>query len=139
MHRNLAQLNYIAPVFRVTDITRSLAFYRDQLGFVVEFIYEDFYAGLRRDVCWIHLKSAPPPSRDQTEFEQQEHIDASISVQDAELLSASFAAKDVPFAVPLRRMPYGVEFYVRDPDGYILGFIQPAFEQDEVQHSSIDA
>jgi len=22
-------------------------------------------------------------------------------------------------------MPYGREFYVRDPDGYILGFIQP--------------
>ena len=21
-------------------------------------------------------------------------------------------------------MPYGVEFYVRDPDGYVLGFIQ---------------
>jgi len=23
-------------------------------------------------------------------------------------------------------MPYGREFYVRDPDGYILGFIQSA-------------
>jgi hypothetical protein len=23
-------------------------------------------------------------------------------------------------------MPYGTEFYVRDPDGYILGFVQPA-------------
>ena len=22
-------------------------------------------------------------------------------------------------------MPYGTEFYVRDPDGYILGFVQP--------------
>jgi hypothetical protein len=28
--------------------------------------------------------------------------------------------------VPLRSMPYGREFYVRDPDGYILGFVEPA-------------
>ena len=28
--------------------------------------------------------------------------------------------------MPLRKMPYGTEFYVRDPDGYILGFIQSA-------------
>jgi len=30
--------------------------------------------------------------------------------------------------VALRRMPYGTEFYVRDPDGYVLGFVQPALE-----------
>ena len=35
------------------------------------------------------------------------------------------ASKGVTFAVPLRHMPYGIEFYVRDPDGYVLGFIQP--------------
>jgi hypothetical protein len=28
--------------------------------------------------------------------------------------------------VALRKKPYGSEFYVRDPDGYILGFVQPA-------------
>jgi hypothetical protein len=28
--------------------------------------------------------------------------------------------------VALRHMPYGTEFYIRDPDGYILGFIEPA-------------
>ena len=32
------------------------------------------------------------------------------------------------FSVPLRQMPYGVEFYVRDPDGYVLGFVEPAPE-----------
>jgi predicted enzyme related to lactoylglutathione lyase len=43
-----------------------------------------------------------------------------------EALSASLAAAGVKFTVPLRPMPYGIEFYIRDPDGYILGFIQPA-------------
>jgi hypothetical protein len=31
----------------------------------------------------------------------------------------------VRFSVPLRHMPYGREFYVRDPDGYIPGFVEP--------------
>jgi predicted enzyme related to lactoylglutathione lyase len=63
--------------------------------------------------------------RDQAAFERSEFIDACIVVQNAEALSASFKSAGVPFAQPLRQMPYGVEFYVRDPDGYVLGFIQP--------------
>ena len=59
-------------------------------------------------------------------IERAEHIDACLGVADAQALSARFASAGVPFSVPLRRMPYGAEFYVRDPDGYILGFVQPA-------------
>lgn len=117
-------LSYIAPVLRVSDISRSLAFYRDRLGFAVEFVYESFYAGVCRDGCHIHLKCSPPPSRDQTEFEREEHIDIYISVQSAKTLSERFAFAGVAFVVPLRLMPYGTEFYVRDPDGYVLGFIE---------------
>ncbi|HBJ82985.1 MAG TPA: hypothetical protein DDZ88_03740 [Verrucomicrobiales bacterium] len=117
-------LSYIAPVFRVGDISRSLAFYGDQLGFQVDFVFESFYAGVSRDGCHIHLKHSAPTTRDQKVFEREEHIDACIGVCNAAGLSASFAAADVPFVVPLRHMPYGSEFYVRDPDGYVLGFVQ---------------
>ena len=117
-------LSHIAPVFRVVDLSRSLAFYRDQLGFTVEFVYESFYAGVCRDGCHIHLKCSPPPARDQTPFEREEQIDVYIAVHSAETLSESFASAGVDFVVPLRHMPYGTEFYVRDPDGYVLGFVQ---------------
>jgi catechol 2,3-dioxygenase-like lactoylglutathione lyase family enzyme len=124
MDRIAGSLTYIAPVFRVTDLSRALAFYRDRLGFDLEFCYEDFYASVCRDSCHIHLQCAPPTPRDQAAFERDEHIDACLVIQNAEALSASFASAGVPFAMPLRRMPYGTEFYVRDPDGYILGFVQ---------------
>jgi catechol 2,3-dioxygenase-like lactoylglutathione lyase family enzyme len=117
-------LTHIAPVLRVADISRSLAFYRDQLGFAVEFVYESFYAGVCRDGCHIHLKCSPPTPRDPAAFEREEQIDAYIGVHGAETLSENFALAGVPFVVPLRRMPYGTEFYVRDPDGYVLGFVQ---------------
>ena len=118
-------LTYIAPVLRVADLARSLAFYRDRLGFELDFSYEGFYASVRRDGCYIHLNCSPPAPRDQAAFEREEHIDACIVVQNAEALAASFASAGVTFTVPLRQMPYGIEFYVRDPDGYVLGFIQP--------------
>ena len=40
----MPEVTYIAPVFQVADLARSLAFYRDQLGFEVTFIYEGSYA-----------------------------------------------------------------------------------------------
>lgn len=119
-------LIYIAPVFQVADIPRSLSFYRDQLGFGVDFVFESFYAGVSRDGCHIHLKHSIPTPGGQKAFEQKEHIDVCIGVGGAEELSASFAAAAVPFVVALRHVPYGTEFYVRDPDGYILGFVQSA-------------
>ena len=119
-------LDHIAPVFRVDSLERALAWYHDKLGFDVEFNHENFYASVMRDGCRIHLQCAPPAGRDQATFERQEHLDACIVVANAEGLSRSLAAKGAAFSVPLRKMPYGMEFYVRDPDGYILGFVQPA-------------
>ena len=122
------RLTYIAPVFRVRDLKRSLAFYRDQLGFGLDFCYADFYASVSRDGCHLHLQCAGPSPRDQAAFERAELIDACVVVPDAEALSSIFASAGVPFTVTLRHMPYGVEFYIRDPDGYVLGFVQPAPE-----------
>lgn len=117
-------LAYVAPVLRVADLARSVAFYRDQLGFELEFEYEGFYASLLRDGCRIHLKSAPPPGRELEPSEVDEHLDACFVVSGADALSTQFDAAGAPFSVALRTMPYGKEFYVRDPDGYILGFVE---------------
>jgi hypothetical protein len=68
-------LTHIAPVLRVSDISGSVAFCRDQLGFTVEFVHESFYAGVCRDECRIHLKCSAPTPIDQEGFERMEHID----------------------------------------------------------------
>lgn len=119
-------LRYVAPVFRVEDMARALAFYRERLGFELDFLYEGSYGSVVRDGCFIHLQCAAPAPRDQAAFERNEHLDACLVIRNAEELFRSFGAAGVTFTVPLRRMPYGREFYLRDPDGYILGFIEPA-------------
>ena len=118
-------LSHIAPVFLVRDLARSIRFYKEQLGFELDFSYEDFYASMRRDGCNIHLKCDSPTLRDQAAFERAEHLDACVVVSSAAKLAAEFSAAGATFFVPLRTMPYGNEFYVRDPDGYIIGFLQP--------------
>lgn len=82
--------------------------------------------GVTRDGCFIHLKGAPPAPRDQAAFEKSEHLDACVIVRDAAALFRQLGASGATFTVTLRKQPYGTEFYVRDPDGYILGFVQPA-------------
>jgi catechol 2,3-dioxygenase-like lactoylglutathione lyase family enzyme len=119
-------LQHIAPVFRVKDLEASLAFYRDKLGFTAEFVYEGFYASVVRDTCHIHLKCGAPLARDQAAFEREEQLDACIVVANAQHLFLAYTDSGAPFSVPLRELPYGREFYVRDPDGYILGFVQSA-------------
>lgn len=120
----MSNLNYVAPVFRVSDLSRSLSYYRDQLGFEISFNYEEFYAEVVRDGCHIHLKHATPIERKQNAFEAEEHLDACFGVQDAHALASRFAKAGATFSIPLRSQPYGREFYVRDPDGYILGFVE---------------
>jgi catechol 2,3-dioxygenase-like lactoylglutathione lyase family enzyme len=126
MNKPGANLAYLAPVFRVSDLARSIEFYRERLGFQVDFAYEGFYASVHRDGCYVHLKCSAPEPRDQPAFERAEHLDACAVVSAAEGLAREFAAAGAAFCVPLRTMPYGKEFYVRDPDGYIIGFVEPS-------------
>jgi catechol 2,3-dioxygenase-like lactoylglutathione lyase family enzyme len=133
MHQTPSRLNFVAPVLRVADLARSVAYYRDQLGFDVEFEYEGVYASVVRDGCRVHLKRSPPATRDQQAFEAAEHLDACFDVDDAEVLSSELVSAGASFSVPLRNMPYGRELYVRDPDGYVLGFVQPNRQASEEQ------
>jgi len=115
----------LAPVLRVADLGRALAYYRDALGFEVEFVHAAFYAGLHRDGCRLHLKRAAPTPRDQRAFEAEQHVDVCVGTGDADALQARLLANGADIALPLREMPYGREFHVRDPDGHVLGFVQP--------------
>ena len=60
-----SQLHGSAPVFVVRDVVRSVAYYRDALGFETEFLCGDptFYAGVERGNVLIHLQAADESKR----------------------------------------------------------------------------
>lgn len=119
----LAHLTSLAPQFLVDDLEVALAYYRDQLGFGIDFTYDDFYASVSRDRCTIHLKEAPKTAADRAHQRTNEHLDAHINVSGIRVLEAELRGRGARITRPLEERPWGVQdFYVEDPDGYILCF-----------------
>ena len=126
-----AQLGFVAPFFIVRDVRASLAFYRDRLGFDLEFLGpadDPYFAMLKRDGVHLMLKAITPevqptpnPSR-----HQWARWDAYVYTADPDALAEEFASRGVSF-----REAIGVNsdqlrgFEVRDADGYVLYFGRP--------------
>ena len=118
-----AQITGIAPQFLVDDLDRAIAFYRDRLGFELDFIYQSFYAGISRDGFAIHLKHAPKVAADRTNRKQNEHLDAYIAVSGIRALFSELQMRGTEVIKPLEQRPWAcLDFYVEDPDGHILCF-----------------
>jgi uncharacterized glyoxalase superfamily protein PhnB len=118
-----ARLLGIAPQFLVDDVGRAIDYYRDRLGFQIDFVYESFYASVSRDGCAIHLKNAPKIEADREYRRRDEHLDASIAVNDAAALYEEFQGRKATIIRPLEERPWNCrDFYVEDPEGYILCF-----------------
>ena len=116
-------LTAIAPQFLVDDLDRAIAYYCDQLGFDLDFKYQSFYAGVTRDGFSIHLKHAPKLAADREHRKQNEHLDAYISVSNIRGLFSELERRGAQVIKPLQARPWAcVDFYVEDPDGYILCF-----------------
>jgi len=119
-----AKIKSMSPQFLVNDIDRSIEFYIKNLGFQLNFRYEDFYAGIVNGGCSIHLKLASPAVGESAYRKNNEHLDITFSVEGIEDLFNEIKNKKVAVIQPLRDMPYGREFYITDPDGYIIAFVE---------------
>ena len=112
-----------APQFLVESLSGSLAFYEQRLGFSRDFVYEDFYASVSRDRAVIHLKCAPKLEAERAHRRSGEHLDAFLAVSGVDALHEELAGRGARITKPLERRPWGArDFYVEDPDGYILCF-----------------
>ena len=107
----------------VADIESSIEFYTKKLGFDVDFRYEDFYAGIIKDGYSIHLKLSEALVQKEIK-RSNEDLDIIFSVDDIEGLYQGLSNNSVEFIQPLREMRYGKEFYVADPDGHIIAFLE---------------
>ena len=107
----------------VANLEHSIEFYTRQLGFEVDFRYEDFYVGIIKDGFSIHLKSGQPLTEIRKARRTNEDLDIIFSVLNIEGLYKDLREKNIEIIQPLRVMPYGKEFYITDPDGYILSYL----------------
>lgn len=108
-----------ATVFVVEDLLKSVAHYRDVLGFATEFVYGEppFYAGVERDGVTIHLQAASQTKR------QAGHGAINVFVTDVDALYHALKARGARTQNEPKDYPYGMrDFDVLDPDGNQICF-----------------
>ena len=119
------RLTQAIPVVFVSDVERASCFYRDELGFVIDFLHGEppFYGSVSRDEARIHLRFVHEPARVSGLREKEELLSAFLSVTGVRALFSEYKSKDVPFVHRLKKQAWGQSaFIVRDPDGNWLCF-----------------
>ena len=126
-------LKQISPLLQVRDLTASVSFYGQKLGFLTGSM-DGGFSVIRRDDCIIYLAqktkdanvtNKPARAVDDGWCNYDLHIHCERGTLDA--LFEEFRAKAVPMpagfeAGPVTR-PYGIrDFSVIDPDGYDIVF-----------------
>lgn len=128
------RVDRVGTILAVTDVDRSVAFYRDHLSFIVEATYADPpYATLIRNGVRLSLGEQGHPAEDRPGVEMLAPADPArqsvvlvLEVADAAAVHQALVAEGVsilaePFAPPWG----GLRFFCVDPDGYLVEIEQP--------------
>ena len=122
-------INGIAPCFIAKNVTASVSFYRDLLGFDLMFAeptVDPFFAIVNREGAMIMLKDVgvePVPNHTRHKWARW---DAYVKVPDPDALAAEYSSRGVQFSKRLRDTHDGLRgFELKDADGYILFFGRP--------------
>lgn len=113
------------PMLFVSDVTRSAAFFRDKLGFTVDFLHGHpaFYGAVSRDGATLHLRFVHEPVIAPTLRDEEQLLAAFVVVENIKALFEEYKTAGVPFASPLHKEPWGgPTFTVEDPDGNRISF-----------------
>ena len=114
------------PVVFVSNVQTSAAFFRDKLGFAIDFLHghPPFYGSVSRGAARLHLRFVHEPVITPVAREREEGLlSAFLDVDNIKGLFAEYKAAGVDFDHPLRKEPWGGSaFTVLDPDGNCLCF-----------------
>lgn len=120
----------ISPFFIVSNVDRTVTFYREKLGFETTFQEPEqnpFFAIICRDGAQLFVKSdggvtpLPNPQR-----HPSMRWDAYVFAPDPDGLAAEFVDHGAAFSAPLKDTDDGLRgFEITDPDGYVLFFGRP--------------
>src|SRR5262245_22494701 len=119
-------LNSVVPILFVRDVPASAAFFRDKLGFEIDFLHgtPPFYGGASRGTVCLHLRCVHQPNFAELAAREVSLILASIEVSDVQALFEEFNERGVEFTQkPTRQSWGGTDFHIRDPDGNVISFV----------------
>jgi uncharacterized glyoxalase superfamily protein PhnB len=126
----MAEFQSVTPVFPVNDISATIRWYEEQLGFIGDPFPENepyVFAILRRDDVEIMLQRIAGYEKPDLYNSRRGGVwDAYFRVEGVKDLFES-VKDEATILKPLRKQPYGNwEFEMRDPNGYVLVFSEPS-------------
>jgi uncharacterized glyoxalase superfamily protein PhnB len=115
----------VVPVFLVDDVAATAEYYRDVLGFGVDFLWGDepiYGRVVRDDVVIDFVRADPRGKRNSVSAAGSEHgADALIIVSDIEDVYIELQEKGANVVVPLGAREYGMlDCMIEDINGYRL-------------------
>jgi len=122
-------------ILAVTDVDRSVAFYRDRIGFEVEALYDDPpYATLTLAGTRLSLAEQGHPAEDRPGVAMtapaepgRANVVLVVETDDARAEHRRLADEGVRFLAEPYEPPWGgCRFFCVDPDGYLVEIEQPA-------------
>jgi predicted enzyme related to lactoylglutathione lyase len=129
----MTKLTGISPVLLVSNIERSVAFWRDELGFECEIYGQppDF-ATARRDDATVLLALCADPAAIVPNWKLVDKTwNVYIRVDDADAVYAEVQERGAAIDYTIYNAPHGFrEFGVQDPDGHDIAFGQPLVRGD---------
>jgi len=125
----------VGVILAVASVERSVAFYRDALGFEVEAVYDDPpYATLVLAGTRLSLAEQGHPAEDRPGVDLEAPRDPAranallvVEVADARAEHARLGELGIRFLAEPYAPPWGgCRFFCVDPDGYLVEIEQPA-------------
>jgi uncharacterized glyoxalase superfamily protein PhnB len=117
------RLTGVSPVLVVTDLERSMEYFREKLGFT-ETRYNDLFAIVERDGLSIFLARSETPSVPHWELVEN-MWNVYIRVDDVDAMYEEVQRRGAGIDYSLYDAPHGMrEFGVQDPDGHDIAFGQ---------------
>jgi catechol 2,3-dioxygenase-like lactoylglutathione lyase family enzyme len=120
------RLTRAVPLIFVADVQASAEFFRDRLGFSIDFLHgrPAFYGAVSRDGASVHLKFVHQPVFAIGTHDRDGLIMAFIEVENVEALYAEYGAAGVTFQQKLKKQAWGGrDFIVCDLDGNAICFV----------------
>jgi catechol 2,3-dioxygenase-like lactoylglutathione lyase family enzyme len=123
-------ISSVMPFFIVRNVSAALAFYRNQLGFEIQYqgpADDDVFFGIvGRGGASVMLKSVGVGPLPNSKRHRDARWDAYFHVADPDALAKEFSSRDVEFSRPLMDTHDGLRgFELEDADGYVLFFGRP--------------
>jgi catechol 2,3-dioxygenase-like lactoylglutathione lyase family enzyme len=125
------QFNDLTPNLVVSDVSRSIAFYRDRLGFELATTVPEaepyVFAIVRSGAVQIFLNASGPAIEEYRAMKDRPIGGTFTMFIEVTGIDRTYDAlkAEIPILTPLETKWYGVaEFVVTDPDGYLITFAE---------------